>query len=238
MPTIVITITCQNPRCGQTVQKRWRTTSEPQPRYCTRACWFDMRKHLPYGWRKYTFTEAHQRLMRQALRKVGQLKAHWRQGAFGEVPYPVLKREARRLGIMRRQPDELWTPEEETLLEPYIERQSSLERMAKALKAAGYHRTPSAIRTHLWQRSISTRQGQWTLEDIAQGLDLDHHVVKGWVDHGKLKCSPIGSNGATRYYVTSDALRRFLLRYPYDAAHGDVRIPWIITMIAGSLPVE
>jgi hypothetical protein len=234
MPTILTTIVCKNPRCGQTAQKRWRTNSDPPPQYCSKACWIDERRRQPFSWRKYHFTEAHRQHMRRALRKVGQLKAAWRKGAFGEVPYPIVKREARKLGLMRRQPDEDWSAEEERLLQPYIESQSSLETMAKALKAAGYHRTPSAIRTHLWQLGLSTRQGTWTLQDIAEGLDIDHHVVKRWVDEGKLKVS----HHATRYYVTSKALKRFLVRYPYDAAHGDLRIPWIITMITESVPME
>jgi hypothetical protein len=217
MPTVLITITCANPACGQTKEKRWRSSSERKPQYCSPACWFEVRRRKPFMWRKYVFTEAMDAAIRTACRKVGHLKAAWQRGVFGDIPYPIVKRQARILGCVRRQPDQCWTPEEDAILDPYVERQAALE----------------GIREHLWTRGLSARQGTWTLHEIAEGLDIDSHVVKKWVHQGKLKAQATSNLPKARWYVSDAALRRFLVRYPYDAAHGDLRIPWLITILSG-----
>jgi hypothetical protein len=237
MPTVDYTFTCENADCGVTITKAWRQTSEPKPQYCSLPCWYAVRKRKPYVWRKYTFTETQDQQIREACRKHGQLKAQWKAGVFGQVPYPVLKYRAKCLGIVRTQPDELWTPEEDALLGEYGEGYS-LERLARLLHRHGYHRSAGACRVRLFELGMSTRQGDWTLTDIAQGLDIDEHSVKRWVERGYLKAHATSGPDKPRWYVSSADMKRFLVRYPFVAAHGDSRISWLITLLSGHVALD
>lgn len=238
MATVDYTFTCANPACGVTITKPWRQTSEPQPQYCGLPCWYAVRSQLPYTWRKYTFTEAQNQQIREACRTFGQLKALWKTGVFGETPYPILKRQARQLGIARTQPDDVWTEAEDRLLGEWIGTTQALDTLAVRFRRAGYHRSPSAIRERLWKLGYDVKQGEWTARDIAQGLEIDEHSVTRWIAKGWLKARRTSDLSKARHYVSSADLKRFLVQYPFVAAHGDMRLVWVVTILAGSATLD
>lgn len=230
------TYTCEWEACHRVNTKRVNV-KRSLPRFCGHVCWFAYRAKYRTIARKYTFTEAQNALIREAARTFGALKRLWAQGAFGAIPYAICKRQTRLLGIVRTQRDEVWTPEEEALLAAWAGRYC-LETMAKKLAQRGYHRTSNSIQARLYTLGYQTRQGDWSLRDIAQGLDIDEHSVKRWVERGYLMATPTAGPDKPRWYVTSADLKRFLVAYPYLAAHGDMRLVWVITLMAGDAALD
>jgi len=53
------------------------------------------------------------------------------------------------------------------------------------------------------------------------------------VTPGKLTARAPSAQPHARRYVRDASLQRFLVRDPFDAAHGDLRIPWLIALLTG-----
>lgn len=233
MPTTLITITCANPACGQQTQKRWRSDAEPQPQYCSLRCWYAVRKTLPV-WRKYYWTDDERQRLREACRDYGGLKRAWRAGDFGNKPYAICKREAKRLGIIRRTHDELWAPEESVLCLRLAWAGRPLERIQRELQVQGYHRSLEGIRQHLWKLEVHGKRGRYTLTDVAEALQTDYHRVKAWVDQGWLTATPTSTVPHARWYVTAADLRAFCVAHALDVAQGDMRLCFVLSLFAGT----
>jgi hypothetical protein len=236
MPLIDYTYICEWEECRQVRTKRVRTKSQPFPRFCDHRCWYAYRAKYGEVTRKYTFTDAQNALIRKAHRKKNNLKALWKTGAFGEIPYAICKRQQYILGLIRSEPNQNWTDAEEAIVLEHAGK--ALETIVKKLKAQGYHRTPTAVRIRLWKLGMDGRQGDWTASQIAQGLDIDEHVVMTWVRRGFLKASHTAGPDRPHWYVTSKDLRRFLIEHPFMAAHGDMRLVWVITLLSGDATLD
>lgn len=223
--------------CHTTVTKP-RGQTLPPPQYCSQAC-FRQRYQTPglavrVPWRKYVFTLAMDAALIQASREgFGALKALWRRDPrFTAIPYPNLKRRAQALGMPKGAALVPWSPQEKQLLEAYAGRGYALETWQRLLKRHGFTRSRGAIREKLWHLGWSSRQGQWTLQEVADGLGVDHHVVARWVDKGWLRLSSTGDgpDRPVRWTSTVHLKRLFSVR-PHLAAIGQVDVCWLVSLL-------
>lgn len=238
MPTM--TWTCTS--CGETVT-RYRSPDAPEPRFCG-PCYRQRyaRGAEPHNWTRYPFTDAMYAAMQQASREgYGALKRlHERDPRFAAIPYGTFKYRCQQLlGRNFRAKEPNWAAEEDAVLLAHTHRQLALTSWQRLLKRHGFARTKGAIRERLWKLGESSRQGQWTLNQVAEGLGLDRHVITRWVEKGWLKVRAT-TDGPARpvRYVTTTALRACLLAHPHAVAVGKVDIVWLLGLFDEPLAID
>jgi hypothetical protein len=229
MPTTHIILICQNPSCRKQERKAWRP-GRPQPQYCSQRCWYAHRSQLGPLWRKYHWSDDELARLREACRRYGGMKAAWEAGQFGNKPYAIVKREAKRLGIVRRTHDDLWTVDEELVLLRLAAEGRALEVMRRKLATIGSWRSIEAIAQRLRELGYRGRRGRYTLTDIAECLESDVHRVRSWVDRGWLRATPTSQGPGAWWYVTVADLRAFLVEHRLDVAQGDMRLAWALSL--------
>jgi len=229
MPDQWITITCRDPACGRQTRKRWKPGNQ-RPKYCGRRCWYRHRRTLGPLWRKYRWTEEEYARLREACRRYGGMKDAWKAGAFGDKPYPIVKREAKKLGIIRRSYDDTWAVEEDLLLMRLGAEGLGLEEIQKRLRQAGYERSLGSIVERLRAMGQRGKRGRYSLLDVAECLETDGRRVKSWVARGWLKATPTSRLPRARWYVTAANLRAFLVEHRLDVAAGDMRLAWVLSL--------
>lgn len=235
MPIQLITITCRDPACQRVAQKRCRSGDAP-PQYCSRRCWYRVRRRLGARWRKYTWTEAEHARLREACRHYGGMKAAWRAGAFGDKPYGIVKREVKRLGIIRRMYEDSWAVEDDLLLLRLAAEGRALEVIQQRLRQAGCERSVGGIVCRLRQLGQRAKRGRYSLLDIAECLETDWHRVKSWVERGWLKATPTSGMPHARWYVRAADLREFLVEHRLDVVAGDMRLAWVLSLFEYDFP--
>lgn len=194
------------------------------------------RKDRSKVWLKYEFTPEMNTLVRAAFYQgKGGLKNLWRHDNRFEasgIPYPIVKRQCKVLGLVRALPGSGWSKAEDEALSKLSALRYSPERLTQKMQKAGYDRTWCAIQIRLWKLGWDTRQGRWSPMDIAVGLGVDHTTVLRWIDNGYLKAKRTASSPGSRYFVSTNELRRFLSINPYLAATGQADVPWIIYVLS------
>lgn len=150
--------------------------------------------------------------------------------SFAGIPEAQVKRRAWAIGASKGAPYTAWLPEEEAVLQASAGQTYSLEHWQILLKRQGFTRSLAAIRLRLRHHGWTTRQGEWTLTDIAQGLGVSWRMVERWRTQGLLAYTVAsGGTGATKY-VSSAALRRFLVLYPHLASKGQLDFDWVMSL--------
>lgn len=233
------TYLCAYPPCGATVHK-YHKPSRPVPQYCDHRCRgrhrginaaFLTAVHLRT---KYRFSAAMDAALTTAYRgKFGAVKQLWHTDARFEragIPYAILMRRLRQLGLARSLPHDAWSEAESAMATRLYRRGRCVEFIADRLRQAGYTRTPSGILTQMQALQVSVRGECLTLHEIAQGLGIDWHSVRAWTTKGWLTVHHENSTGRL-HFVTYAELRRFVLTYPSLVSRGTPDIVWLISVV-------
>lgn len=126
-----------------------------------------------------------------------------------------------------------WTEAENAIVERYSTR--SPEAISKALKRAGFQRTPSACAGQRWKLCFdSTDPDIMTANALALAMGIDSHAVLRWIERHGLKAKQGAPGGL--WQIRRADLRRWLIE---SAAwdHRRCNREWLIEMLAGRVGV-
>jgi hypothetical protein len=235
--------------CGQEKTVHVSGLVAELPLYCSKQCQrghnnTDHRALRGATWRKYTFTDAMNATIIQAVRRgrFGALKQLWQDDprfrASG-IPYPILKRQARELGLVRTLPSMTWHPDELALVESLLRAGYSTEVILRKLKAQGFHRSAGAVRDVAWKQRWGTIRPYYTMLDVMVGLGTDHKTLRRWVTKGWLTVQP-HPQPKTTWRISWHALRQFVRTYPDEVAKGAPDLRWLVRLLTSvrAAPVE
>lgn len=147
---------------------------------------------------------------------------------FGYPRWEVRHR-AKVLGVARVK-EPRWTEEEEEHLRKYLSTRS-IKQLAKELG-----RSLTAIWLKKKRLGIRKTDDGYTLRGLCEALGVDHHKVEYWVAQGWLKkrTRGIDRKGVGDYwYVSDEALRKFICSHPEEIDLRRVEKFWFIDLLAG-----
>ena len=190
-----------------------------------RKCWLmEFGRHK----RKYFFTEALTADLRAAYHgdKTHLSRALDRLTTLTKWPRDAFKREANRLGLVRRGDIRPWTPEEDAYL---AETLGAVSMWAMARKLG---RTRWSIESRAARLDLSRRvKWGYNLTDLAVAFGVHRDSARRWVARGLL--------GRTRAWqgvrVEEKAVARFIRRYPHEYDLRRVDQTWFKAMVFGDL---
>lgn len=146
---------------------------------------------------------------------------------------------ARALGLSRRSRVDVWTPEENEILERTHEK-GGVKHIQSRLKAAGYTRSLSAIENQMTRLDLSsTARDVYTASDIARVMGVDSKQVARWIDKGMLRARRENRTGLQDYEVAKCWLiehrhvRQFLIDHVAQYYVGRIDKFWLVSTLAG-----
>lgn len=153
---------------------------------------------------------------------------------LGVTKYAV-KGQVQKLGIaMQKSPD--WTTKELEMLRELIHKHS-VPQIAKRL-----HRSPNAVKIKATRLKLGLRcRTDWyTKREVCEILGVDHKKVQSWIDSGAIEATwhngrKPQKNGMSMWHITTDSLRRFLIRYSGELLGRNVDIQQIVWIVAGDM---
>jgi hypothetical protein len=232
MAMITYEFTC--PVCGQETTKR-RTSIQPEPCTCSLACANQLRRGDRHPSRKYHYTPDMERAIITAARgSIGALKALWHTDPrFRTIPYPSVRRHAWTLGAIRSKPSDTWSEKETAFAADRYARGVPLDSLAKQMRRHGWHRSVGAIQGHLLHHA--TRKDIYlTLNQVADGMGVDWHVVQRWIARHGLRVHHQGADqGGERLltYLDPSALRAWVIAHPFEVAKHAPDLVWLIGLL-------
>jgi hypothetical protein len=236
-----ITIHCANPACGVLCRKYWPPAAPP-PRYCSRSCVrvHDNAQRKAAGvpvWHKYSFTPEMDAAIRRAYRqRFGALTHLWETDPrFTPIPYPLVKRRVKVLGLARTVPDDTWTAEETAYALKLTEAGYAYETICKKLRAKGWQRSPSAVIAHM-HRVHADRYGAFLSQhQLMQALGCDHRVLARWRRQGLL--TPHHEDALGYWYAYRD-VRAFVVASPGELRWAAVDTVWLVGLLSEPIAVD
>lgn len=156
-----------------------------------------------------------------------------------DIPRWRLGRWARDLGLyqtVRKQPP--WSPEELAILERNAH--LGLDRIALALRRAGYHRTPTAVQLVRKRLRIEAQREGYSARQVALCFGVDPTTVGRWIRTGMLRARPrgtrrTGAQGGDQHLLFDADLRHFVLEHLGEIHLGKVDKHWFVSLLAGEL---
>jgi hypothetical protein len=157
-----------------------------------------------------------------------------------------IKWRALNLGVSRARPGTMggpWLPEEDALLEKYVDRELGVKGLYNAFRRAGYRRSMSAILSRMETLLLRFSRSWWTAREVAQLFATDEHVVAKWIVQGKLKATKTSGQGRVRipdpdardrqWKIEPDAVKVFMLSHPDLWDHRKMRKEILLDVLTG-----
>lgn len=228
---------CGHPDCQKPVVVR-RSSKHPLPIYCSRRCAGRANAFRQIDrervWRKYHFDDLMNTAITRAVRKgYGHLKPLWRDDprfAQAGIPYPIVKRQAVLLGLVRTESGVAWQEDETAFAVERWQRGMSPERIAKKMRLQGWHRTASAIVTQMERVGEHRNENFLSLNQVAKAFGVDSHVPIRWARLGWLPIHHKSDMGE-KHLVTYEAVRNFVIAHPCEVAKAHPDIVWLIGLL-------
>lgn len=151
------------------------------------------------------------------------------------VTYFGVKGQVQKLGIaMQKSPP--WTDQEIDNLSKCVHK-LSINQIAKRL-----HRTSNAVKIKATRLKLGlrTRDGWFTKKEVCEILGVDHKKVQAWIDNGALVASwhtglKPQKSGMAMWHITTESLRKFIIRYSGELLGRNVDIQQIVWIVAGTM---
>jgi hypothetical protein len=190
------------------------------------------------GRRKYEFTPAMDDLVRaayQQLRVHSDRKAIRNCGRRLGVPRWAVLRRGRELGLARTK-EKPWSEMEVGLLERWGHLTDAV--IQRKLAAAGYSRSVNGIHLKLKRLRIRQNLDGYSAYSLAEALGVDSHKIGSWIRRNMLRATRRGtdrkeSQGGDSYWITHNAVRDFVLRYPDEIELAKVEKFWFLDLVSG-----
>lgn len=186
--------------------------------------------------RKYLHTPATDQVIRDAYR---QWRVHGNRRAISLCakrlgwPGHAIKARARVLGLAQTK-EPPWSEREVGILERHS--QMTDRSLVLKLKAAGFHRTETAVHLKLKRMRIRANRDWYSITQLADAFGVDSHKVSAWVKSGALHGDRRGTlrterQGGDSFAIGHEAVRRFALRFPEEYDLAKVEKFWFLDLI-------
>jgi len=192
----------------------------------------------PKNKRKYEFTPLIDDLIRRAYRQYrvyGNRQAISRCARKVEIPSWKIRRRALDLGLTRTK-EPLWSDAEVAQLERWGHLTDAV--IQRKLKAAGFNRSIAGI--HLKLRRLRIRQNLdgYSAHSLSEAFGVDSHKVVLWIHRKMLRATRRGTDrteaqGGDSYWITHNAAREFVYRYPDQIDLARVEKLWFLDLVSG-----
>lgn len=150
-------------------------------------------------------------------------------------PRHQIKVRARILGVARPQQKGPWTNREISYLEANLSRRS-VENIAEHLG-----RSVTAVAVRAKRLGVNKTTDGYTCQSLAIAFGIDDATVRRWIRRGLLKAGRRHTHYQyDSYYISQDAVRRFVCTYPLAFNLRKVDQLWFIDLLAGvnGQPIE
>ena len=188
--------------------------------------------------RKYEFTPYMDDLVRaayQQLRVGSDRRAIRNCGRRLALPRWAVLRRGRELGLARTK-EAPWSDMEIGLLERWGHLTDAV--IQRKLKAAGYSRSVNGIHLKLKRLRIKQNLDGYSAYSLAEAFGVDWHKVGSWIRRNMLRATRRGterkeSQGGDTYWITQNAVRDFVFRYPDEVDLAKVEKFWFLDIVTG-----
>ena len=158
--------------------------------------------------------------------------------AFCAIPYHMVKSRAKELGLVRTETNQNWEADELAFCIASYAKGTKLDSLVRTMRRRGWHRSKSAILAMMDREKQKRHGSALTVNEVAQALGIDEHVVQAWVAKGWLHTTTHVSPHVR--LVAQSTLRNFIIAHPWEAAKGYPNIVWLVALLtdvdlAGSL---
>jgi hypothetical protein len=191
----------------------------------------------PKNKRKYEFTPLIDDLIRLAYRQYrvyGNRQAISHCARKVEIPSWKIRRRALDLGLTRTK-EPLWSDAEVAQLEQWGHLTDAV--IQRKLKAAGFNRSIAGI--HLKLRRLRIRQNLdgYSAHSLSKAFGVDSHKVVLWIRRKMLRATRrgtdrTGAQGGDSYWITHNAVREFVYRYPDEIDLSRVEKLWFLDLVS------
>ena len=155
------------------------------------------------------------------------------------VTEPQVAHQIATMGLGKRSDRRPWTPEENSRLLDLIQ-QKSTGQIAKSMK-----RTVNAVVVQAKRLNASRRNrtGWYTMREVCEILEMDHHWVSRRIENGSLQATR--QNGETpeddrgrMWRIEEKNLRQFIRHHPHELNGRNVDLVHLVDILIGLEPLK
>jgi hypothetical protein len=187
---------------------------------------------------KYEFTSLIDDQIRQAYRQYwvhGDRKAIKRCARKVEIPAREIRRRAVVLGLTRTK-EPLWSDAEVAELERWGHLTDAA--IQRKLRAAGFRRSTTGIHLKLKRLRIRQNADGYSAYSLAEAFGVNCHKVARWIHRKMLRAIKRGTDrtevqNGDSYWITHNAVRDFVYRYPDEVDLAKVEKLWFLDLVSG-----
>jgi hypothetical protein len=154
-----------------------------------------------------------------------------------KIGWPKWKvnRRAIALGIARAK-EAPWSRDELDVLERYG--WMCDEKLSERLKAAGFHRTATAVHLKKKRLRISASGDWYSATQLAEAFGVDGHKIVRWIQSGLLRASRRGTarisvQGGDSFVILCRDVREFAIAHPNEYDLAKVEKTWFLELVTG-----
>jgi hypothetical protein len=195
-------------------------------------------KNIGKARQKYEFTTVMDDLVRGAYRQLRLCRDRKALGNCGRrlgLPRWAVLRRGRELGLAQAK-ESPWCEAEVRVLERFGHLTDAV--IQRKLKTAGYSRSVNGIHLKLKRLRIKQNLDGYSAYSLAEAFGVDSHKVGSWIRRNMLRASRRGtdrkeSQGGDIYWITQNAVRDFVSRYPDEVDLAKVEKFWFLDLVTG-----